>query len=107
MTGHAKLKAELENKLAELLAREAEIESELSAPGSSDWEEKAVELENSETLAEVGKVTNQEIHDIKLALNRIESGHYGICSNCGKAIPAERLAAVPFTTTCMQCASRM
>jgi RNA polymerase-binding transcription factor DksA len=107
MTSHSKLKAELELKLSELLAREAEIETELNEPGSSDWEEKAVEMENSEALTEVGKVTSQEIHEIKLAISRIESGHYGICSNCGKAISAERQSALPSTTTCIQCAARM
>jgi DnaK suppressor protein len=106
MTSHSKLKAELEQKLKELLARETEIETALNAPGNSDWEEKAVEIENSDALAEVGKATDKEIQEIKLAIHRIESGHYGICSNCGKAIPKERLSVVPFATTCMQCAAR-
>lgn len=107
MANHSELKAELERKLGELLDRATEIEKELNEPGSSDWEEQAIETENNEALNEIGEVTNREIHDIKLALHRIESGHYGICSNCGQSIPHERLAAVPFSTTCIQCAAKI
>jgi RNA polymerase-binding transcription factor DksA len=107
MSDHTKLKAELELKLSELLARETEIDSELNEPGSSDWEEQAAEIENNEALSEVGKVTTREIREIKLAISQIESGRYGVCSNCGKAISKERLSAVPFTTTCICCAAQM
>src|SRR4051794_23580385 len=36
------------------------------------------------------------IEAIDAALKRIEDGTYGICSNCGAPIGAERLAAVPW-----------
>ena len=35
---------------------------------------------------------------IDAALKRIEDGTYGICTNCGKPIPEERLEAVPWAT---------
>ena len=104
MTSHSKLKAKLEEKLSELLKRGEEIETTLSVAGNSDWEEKAVETENNEALAEIGDVTRQEIHDIKLALSRIDSGSYGKCSDCGKPIAKERLDAIPYTSTCIHCA---
>ena len=37
------------------------------------------------------------------ALERISSGTYGKCVNCGKAISEERLAALPWATTCIDC----
>jgi len=37
------------------------------------------------------------------ALRRIEEGTYGTCSQCGQAIPLERLKALPYTTMCLPC----
>ena len=37
------------------------------------------------------------------ALARIEQGTYGTCVNCGKPISEERLAAIPWATTCIDC----
>jgi DnaK suppressor protein len=41
--------------------------------------------------------------DIDAALGRIEDGTYGICTNCGKQIPEERLEARPWATLCIDC----
>jgi DnaK suppressor protein len=41
--------------------------------------------------------------DIEAALKRIEDGTYGICTNCGKQIPEERLEARPWATLCIDC----
>jgi YteA family regulatory protein len=41
--------------------------------------------------------------EIDAALLRIEEGTYGICSNCGKQIPTERLEALPWATLCIDC----
>ena len=40
---------------------------------------------------------------IDAALKRMDDGTYGICVNCGKPIPEERLAAVPYAVLCLQC----
>jgi DnaK suppressor protein len=37
------------------------------------------------------------------ALARIELGTYGTCVNCGKPISEERLATIPWATTCIDC----
>jgi RNA polymerase-binding protein DksA len=41
--------------------------------------------------------------DIDAALQRIEEGTYGICTNCGRQIPEERLEARPWATLCIEC----
>jgi RNA polymerase-binding protein DksA len=41
--------------------------------------------------------------DIDAALSRIEDGTYGICRDCGKQIPTERLEAKPHATLCIGC----
>jgi RNA polymerase-binding protein DksA len=41
--------------------------------------------------------------EIDAALKRIEEGTYGVCSNCAKPIPEERLEALPWATLCIDC----
>jgi DnaK suppressor protein len=43
------------------------------------------------------------LQEIEAALKRIEEGTYGICTNCGKQIPEERLEALPWATLCIEC----
>jgi DnaK suppressor protein len=40
---------------------------------------------------------------IEEALDRLGSGHYGICLACDLPIPTKRLEAVPWTRYCLQC----
>jgi RNA polymerase-binding protein DksA len=41
--------------------------------------------------------------EIDAALKRIDEGTYGICTNCGKEIPVDRLEALPWATLCIDC----
>src|SRR4030066_925170 len=43
------------------------------------------------------------IGKIKDALERIDSGTYGICESCGEEISEARLKARPVTTLCIAC----
>lgn len=104
MSKHADVKAALQTQLDELLQRAGEIEKSLSSPGSADWEENAVESEDDEVLAGLSDLTKKEINEIRLALNRIETGHYGECTACGNPISKERLVAMPYATKCIRCA---
>jgi RNA polymerase-binding transcription factor DksA len=55
------------------------------------------------TLARREKVENR-IRTIEEALERANSGTYGVCDQCGRRIQVERLAALPFTNSCIGCA---
>ncbi len=105
MDKFAGIKSLLEAKLVELEERADRIENRLRDPGVADWEENAVLHGNDEVLSGLGDLTEKDIHEIRLALNRIESGTYGICVDCGQSIPEERLDALPFTSTCVKCAT--
>jgi DnaK suppressor protein len=43
---------------------------------------------------------------INEALERIESGEFGICETCGEEIGFKRLEARPVTTLCINCKTR-
>jgi len=97
------IKTSLEVKLNKLQHRAAEIEDTLSAPKNADSEERAVELEDEQTTTAIGEITDEEIRDIKFAIQRIDSGEYATCETCGKQIPKARLRALPWTSRCTAC----
>ena len=104
MDHNSAVKTTLEARLKELVQRATDIEARLSDPGSTDWEENATESEDDEVLSSVGSMAKNEIQEIKLALNRIETGHYGICTSCGESIAKARLEDLPYATRCVRCA---
>ena len=40
---------------------------------------------------------------IEEALERLDSGSYGLCRDCGEDIAAARLNAIPWTRVCIEC----
>ncbi|MEW6726335.1 TraR/DksA C4-type zinc finger protein [Desulforudis sp. 1088] len=52
------------------------------------------------SLEENARLTIRAIND---ALQHMDNGTYGVCENCGREIPPERLEAVPYTTMCQDC----
>ncbi len=65
----------------------------------------SVESDRSFTL----RIRDRErrlIHKIYEAQQRIESGTYGICEECGEEIGVARLKARPVTTLCVDCKAR-
>ena len=47
-----------------------------------------------------------ELQEIDAALQRIESGDYGLCVRCGEEIAMKRLEFAPATPLCIDCASK-
>jgi DnaK suppressor protein len=45
----------------------------------------------------------QLILDIKDTIMRIDTGLFGICDHCGRAIPLKRLMLAPLSKMCMPC----
>lgn len=63
--------------------------------------------DNYEQDFTLGLIENVEgvILDIDDALERIDDGIYGICEDCGCAIPKARLKALPYARNCVKCQS--
>ncbi|TDT75073.1 TraR/DksA family transcriptional regulator [Litoreibacter halocynthiae] len=105
MTTTAQYKSKLLARRAELVERSEEVESELDAHNSKDWEELAVERETDEVLEGLGNNAAAEIIRIDAALKRIEEGQFGFCVKCDDQISAERLELLPYTPFCRNCAT--
>lgn len=95
----------LREKRAELIQRLDAIHGDASRQRSADSGERAVEQENDQTLEEIELQTREELAQIDQALRRVEAGTYGTCEVCGEPIAADRLAAIPQSTTCIDCAA--
>lgn len=47
-----------------------------------------------------------ELGQVEAALARIDAGHYGVCVDCGAAIPLRRLRVQPAAMRCIDCQRR-
>jgi len=104
MTEIADRKAKLMQKLNEMNARLIEVEKALDVPLPKDSEEAALERDDDEVLEEVGQAAQREKAMIVAALERIVSGEYGACVQCGEDISEARLDLLPYTPLCAKCA---
>lgn len=95
----------LKDRQQEILTRLHKIDTDLGRPRNQDSEEQATEAENDEVLEEFGEVGEKELKAIDAALDRIAKGTFGTCVKCGQPISEQRLAAVPYTPFCQECAS--
>lgn len=105
MTKHDATAHLLREKLNELVRRTDKVESSMRRARNSDSEERAQEMENDEVLDHLDQAGLDEIEQIRSALARIDAGTYGSCRSCGEEIATGRLDALPYATTCIDCAS--
>ena len=45
-----------------------------------------------------------QLRQVEEALGRLAAGTYGTCRSCGRPIATERLDAIPWAATCIDCA---
>lgn len=99
----------LEGLLARFDAEREEVRlSETSSdrspdPNTAEGGSLAFELEKELSLE---KNARDLLDKVNRALETVDDGTYGICLECGKAIPVARLDALPYVTLCVGCASR-
>jgi len=96
-----KRRAELEGELGRLT--EPPSEGANVAFGKRVGEGTTEAVERLSTTATARSIAGS-IDDIDRALVKIESGTYGLCSNCGRAIGEARLEALPASSLCIDCA---
>ncbi len=102
------IRAVLERRRDELIERRERLARHTrhrDEPLPPDFAEQAVELENGETLVALDREVNAELREIERALRRLEEGGYGECTDCGEPISKQRLAALPYTSLCIDCAN--
>lgn len=101
------LKAQFTKRIVELQQRIESIHSDFAQANESDWAELASERENDEVLNALESEAKVEIQQLSNAINRIESGNYGICQTCGEDIAPRRLEVQPAAIQCITCAEKV
>lgn len=86
-------------------ARLTESSSDRS-PDPGNAEASSMKLEYAKELS-IEQNTLDLLNKVNRALEKIEDGTYGLCEVCGNAIPVERLDVLPYSTLCVEDASRL
>jgi RNA polymerase-binding protein DksA len=103
------LEAERAAALAQIEALTREFDEVVAASRSSnaddehDPEGATIAFERQQVAALLDQ-TRRRLADVDAALERRETGDYGVCEICGRPIAPERLAARPAASTCIDCA---
>ena len=87
----------------------AELGEPIESPGQMTYGSQAAAashvFEQQRDLA-LRDRSKAELARVEAALRRIDDGSYGTCTNCGNPIRAERLQAIPWAPTCIDCARK-
>ena len=73
-------------------------------PLEADSSEQAAQIGNVAVVSALETEAVNELADIDAALQRLDAGTYGSCSDCGEDISLARLEARPAATLCVDCA---
>lgn len=99
--------AELESELRTARADEDEAPTRstphVQVPDTADAAEQR--LRGALRGAEVERDVS-ELRDIEAARERLRTGEFGTCIDCGVQIPLDRLEAMPASARCLECQQR-
>jgi DnaK suppressor protein len=97
----------LEAELDEIVDR---LQTESTVPGNSiggDFLDVAQSVERHELTRLGVSRLSERAKRLHVALRRLSTGRYGVCSECGASISAKRLHALPDVTTCVACQAKL
>lgn len=101
----AQYKKALMDKKAELEAAAAKSllfdDSETDRQG--DFADRSAAANEEEISIQLKQTDSKLLRAIEEALQRMESGTYGVCVECQEEIAPARLKAVPWTKVCISC----
>ena len=97
--------AELAEALSRRLAGIIESSTHTTHDDEHDPEGVTIAFERAQ-VAGVLTQARAELRALDAADLRLTAGTYGTCARCHRPITAERLDALPATTTCIRCADR-
>jgi DnaK suppressor protein len=107
---HSAAKPRPKNYRELLLAKKAELSSSvrskldtLTGPSGAALEDLAPVFTDQFIAVRINSLDYLQLKLIEAALARIDSEEYGVCMDCGNAIAAARLAAIPWAVRCIAC----
>jgi DnaK suppressor protein len=91
------------NQILAMYENDVRAGQEASDEGSDDVVDRANNAYSRELLFSLSDGERHTLLRIEEALQRLEQGVYGVCTNCGMEIRPGRLKAVPWARYCIDC----
>jgi len=89
---------------AQLLAFREQLEEQRRFRLEQLSELREIDPDNSSEVTEVlASGARAALHEVLAALHRMDTGSYGSCTECGTALPMERLEVLPQVGQCLSC----
>jgi RNA polymerase-binding protein DksA len=76
---------------------------EVAFEGDAGFSDRSHSTEERARVIAVVRALRSNLHDVELALAKMDSGTYGTCERCGRPIAEERLDAIPWALLCIDC----
>src|SRR5579859_3096551 len=92
-----------QHELLDSYQRDKAAGNALPDDGIQDLADKAASAYSKELNFSLSDGERNLLMSIEEALSRIDEGTFGKCTNCGNTIGEKRLAAVPWTSFCIDC----
>lgn len=110
MVDYSKFCERLKKERSQLTERLEQLRARRQPPGErregspfGKREEEASEAFELEKRLALEKKLRNTLAEIDYALEKYETGTYGLCDFCGQAIEQERLEALPQANLCLRC----
>ena len=72
----------------------------------TNFAEAGTDSNDRETALRLASGESDMLRAVEEALQRIEDGTYGVCTDCDKPIPIKRLEVFPAAQRCVECKSK-
>ncbi|MFZ5916191.1 MAG: TraR/DksA family transcriptional regulator [Chloroflexota bacterium] len=96
----------LEEELAKTKAELSQVEEKLKHKADYGLGTGGATIYEWEFQLALRESLQQKARSIEAALQKLDGGAYGVCERCHRPISPERLAVLPHTTLCIDCARR-
>ncbi|MFC2037724.1 TraR/DksA family transcriptional regulator [Chloroflexota bacterium] len=100
------LKERLQQELDETLAEIARLEERLGRKGDYGLGKGDPSIYEWEMCLALKQRAENKARSLEEALLRADGGDYGVCEVCGQPIDPARLAILPHTKRCINCAQK-
>jgi len=100
------LKERLQQELDETLAEIARLNERLEGKGDYGLGKGDPGIYEWEMCLALKQRAENKARSLEVALRKAEEGDYGLCEVCGEPIDPARLAILPHTKRCINCAQK-
>ena len=69
----------------------------------ADITEDAVQSYDRQLIMGLGEKELRKLRLVEEAITKVDDGQYGVCLECERLIPEERLTVIPFASHCVDC----